>query len=85
MAIKLAKMAILGPNLKSDVPKTSVRAKLTQYIDLVWKNLMNTGTRKFIRELSTAFSSLRQTYRLNLRTKLVIFTLEITKLDLHIK
>ena len=31
MAIKLAKMAILGPNLKNAVPKTSEWAKLTQY------------------------------------------------------
>ena len=31
MAIKPAKMAILGPNLKNAVPKTSEWAKLTQY------------------------------------------------------
>ena len=31
MAIKPVKMAILGPNLKNAVPKTSEWAKLTQY------------------------------------------------------
>ena len=31
MAIKPAKMAVLGPNLKSDVPKYLEWAKLTQY------------------------------------------------------
>ena len=31
MAIKPAKMAILGPNLKNDVPKTSEWARLAQY------------------------------------------------------
>ena len=31
VAIKPAKMAILGPNLKNDVPKTSEWARLAQY------------------------------------------------------
>ena len=31
MTIKPGKMAVLGPNLKSDVPKYLERAKLTQY------------------------------------------------------